>query len=158
MEEIPTDFSLAGAQRWAAAGQIEAWVHAYLGQQPWANAPLSEGLKRQPRYWVGPTAVRLDNMDRTTGPEPGMRYRQSPKGWEEHVEAIREALDPDTLPPLMGYTNDGRHRNADGTFRFLLADGNHRHEALVRYGETHAQALLWFESEADRKAFLKERT
>ena len=47
-------------------------------------------------------------------------------------------------PPLLAEYQDGR---------LLLQDGNHRYEALVRAGETHAWVLVWFDNPEDRDAY-----
>ena len=51
-------------------------------------------------------------------------------------ESLDDGWEP---PPLLAEYQDGR---------LLLQDGNHRYEALVRAGETHAWTLVCFDDPA----------
>ena len=152
------DFSVRGAQRCAETGRIEHWVHTYLNTGSWANKPLSDGLKLKGRFWLGPTPVRLDNIDRLCGPEEDMIYREPLAQWERRLSQMQASIeDLLDLPPLIVNTVNGSLRNGDGTFRFVIADGSHRLEALKRMGEECFYVLIWFETLAQRQAYLRER-
>jgi hypothetical protein len=56
-------------------------------------------------------------------------------------ESIDDGWEP---PPLIAEWQDGR---------LLLQDGNHRHEALVRAGETFAWTLVYFPTLEARDRF-----
>ena len=135
MESTPlpclSDFSFHGAQQCADAGRIEAWIHAYLNTGYWANLPLSDGLKLKERFWVGPILVRVDNIDRVTGPEEEMPYREPQEQWDRRLLEIQRTMKAlADLPPLIVNAKNGTHRNEDGTYRFIIADGSHRLQAL----------------------------
>ena|SRR5689334_1748762 len=137
--ERPYDFSVRGARDAAAAGLIEAWVDAFLTNEgPGSNLPMALGLKRQQRWWIGPVRVPLASLTRICGPEPQMEYQTTRDAWEAHVSEIAAAAsDPEALPPLI-LEYRGQY--------LALCDGNHRHEALRRRGETHAWSLVWCNS------------
>jgi hypothetical protein len=82
------NFTVASAQEYAAAGRLEAWIHCYLNTGPWANEPLSQGLKLQQRWWRGPLEVGLADLDRVVGPEPGREYQVTPGNWEERTRQL----------------------------------------------------------------------
>jgi hypothetical protein len=130
------DFSVRGARSAAAAGLIHDWVDAFLrNDRHGANLPMAAGLAKQRRWWIGPVRVPLSSLTRICGPEPEMEYRTTRESWEAHVSEIANAAeDSERLPPLiLEYRDTG----------LSLRDGNHRHEALRRRGETHAWALVW---------------
>ena len=133
------DFSVRGARDAAAAGLIHEWVDAFLTNDRYgANLPMAVGLAKQRRWWIGPVRVPLSSLTRICGPEPEMEYRTTLESWESHVSEIANAAsDSEQLPPLIL-----EYRRT----HLSLRDGNHRHEALRRRGETHAWALVWCNS------------
>jgi hypothetical protein len=135
------EFTVSGARHAAAAGQLDDWVHAFLTNDGWgSNHPMAVGLRKQRRWWMGPVLVPLASLTRICGPEPEMQYRTTVDGWEARVSAIgATASFPELLPPLIL-----EHKE----HRLVLCDGNHRHEALRRHGETSAWSVVWFNSEA----------
>jgi hypothetical protein len=141
-------YDVASAKKYAADGQIEAWIHAYLMEGDWANPGLSEGLKLQPRYWVGPVEVPLDDLVRTCGPEPDVSFPVDPDGWELKVTLLaRNIQSPADLPPVIAEYLQGI---------LYVRDGNHRHEALRRYGADRCWVLIWHNSEEDWKKHMVE--
>jgi hypothetical protein len=139
------DFSVRGARAAATAGQLEAWVHAFLTNAgPGANVPMAIGLRKQRRWWIGPIAIPLGSLVRICGPEPDMEYRTTPDAWEAKVSAIAAAAtDPESLPPLILMFHEAG---------LMLCDGNHRHEALRRRGYAHGWALIWSNSEPEHQS------
>jgi hypothetical protein len=134
-------YDVASAKKHAADGQIEAWVDAYLAEGDWANAGLSEGLKLQTRYWVGPIEMALDDLVRTCGPEPNMPFQVDAAGWELKVTLLAGSIqDPADLPPVIAEYLQGI---------LYIRDGNHRHEALRRYRANRCWVLIWYNSEKD---------
>ena len=61
-------------------------------------------------------------------------------------ESLDEGWRP---PPLLAEYQGGR---------LLLQDGNHRFEALVRAGETHAWTLVYFDTRRDLDEFRATQT
>jgi hypothetical protein len=102
MTDFLTRYNLASVRQFAAMGQLETWIHAYLNDGEWANPGLSEGLTLQQRYWLGPLEMALDQLVRTCGPEPEMPHQVALDSWERRVENIAGQLEhPDDLPPLI---------------------------------------------------------
>jgi uncharacterized ParB-like nuclease family protein len=156
--ELLRDFSVRGAARCAEAGVLEEWIHAYLRTGHWANLALSDGLKLEERFWVGPAEVRLDDVDQPCGPGSDKRFREPEEKWERKIaELLGSISDVLDLPPLIVSSGNGTFRNPDGTVRFLVADGCHRLEALRRMGRERVHVLAWFETEAQRTEYLRER-
>lgn len=96
---------------------------------------------------MGPVEVRLDNVDRKCGPEEEMAFREPAEQWERRLAELQASIcNVLDLPPLIAEGMGGTLRNEDGTFRFLVADGTHRLEALRRLGRESFHMLVWFET------------
>lgn len=130
-------FNLLTAQEYAAAGCLEEWIHAYLTTGAWANHGLSDGLKLQQRYWLGPLALPLASLNRVCGPEPEMEYIEPVDGWEQRIRILMQNIQAlEDVPPFIIH-----HQANDLSIR----DGNHRHEALRRLGYESCYVLLWYD-------------
>jgi hypothetical protein len=78
----------------------------------------------------------VERLARLAGPEDEAVCDIEPEEWEGDVSAMQDSLDDGwEPPPLLAEWQDDR---------LLLQDGNHRFEALVRAGETHAWTLVYF--------------
>jgi hypothetical protein len=69
------EYTLASALEYSEKGNIEEWVHGFLlgiGK----NKELSDGLKKQKRFWIGPIRIELNKLVRCCGPEEGMKYAE----------------------------------------------------------------------------------
>lgn len=143
----PNKFSPDSALAYARDGRIEEWVHDFLLAQG-NNPALSEGLKKQKRYWYGPAEITLNKLQRTAGPEPEMPYRsQSEESWKQKIGGIKDHFQKGgSLPPLIAEYNDGQ---------LVLRDGNHRQGALSQHGEDSYWTIVWFNSEEDEEEFKK---
>ena len=128
------DRTLSCALRYAEAGRIEEWVHAYL-RTDGRNVPMSDGLNLAPRVWIGPVKIPLSILTRICGPEEDMIWRVDREGFEKRTvwleEEIRNGAD---LPPVIV------HCTAEG---LELNDGNHRLEAYRRMGIPEGYAVFW---------------
>jgi hypothetical protein len=134
------DFAPAGALRAARDGQIEGWLHAFLTSSG-NNIPLSEGLKRDPRWYLGPLSFPLNLLTRCLGPEQGMEYPVSVARWEKKTAAMCASLSRGWEPPplLAMYCDDGM---------LSVRDGNHRHGALTQRGVRAYWTIFWFNNAA----------
>lgn len=131
------EFTLTTAQQYASSNQLEDWIHAYLSTGEWSNMGLSNGLKLQKRWWMGPVEVPLESLIRCGGPEPHLEYRMNPADWERRVTAIATTLDDvKDLPPLIVQYRSGE---------YSIRDGNHRHEAIKRKGWLTCWVLIWYD-------------
>ena len=137
-------FDVPTALDYAQRGEIEAWIHAYLLAGDWANPALSNGLKLQRRWWIGPLELSLNALARSLGPEPGMEYQVTPENWDERTGRIAASLaDPLTVPPLLVEYRSGE---------LSVRDGNHRHGAMARKGWSTAWVIIWYNSEEAYRA------
>ncbi|MGB1289278.1 MAG: chromosome partitioning protein ParB [Aggregatilineales bacterium] len=133
------NFNLKTAQQYANIDDTETWIHAYLNAGDWRNSGLSDGLKLQKRWWIGPVSVPLSLLIRCCGPEPEMAYQQPLDSWENRVSNIQKTLTTvEALPPLIATYDAGT---------YSLRDGNHRHEAMRRNGWTHCYTFIWYNDE-----------
>ncbi|MBN1373120.1 MAG: ParB N-terminal domain-containing protein [Anaerolineaceae bacterium] len=129
----------------ARRGQIEAWVHEFLlgvGR----NLPFSEGLKRQPRFWLGPLEIPLDALEICCGPDPDLEYVVDADGFERHVTSMADSLAKGWKPaPLIASYDAGK---------LSIRDGNHRYAALRRSGVERYWVVVWFNSPEEQRSYM----
>lgn len=140
LPELPP-FNLASAQVYAETGHLSEWIHRYLTDSSHhnPNVPLSEGLKREMRWWVGPLELPLADIERVCGPEEGMEYRVDAAGWERYMTMLVASFTRlEDFPPLIIFHDDNGH--------MTIRDGNHRHAAFTRMGLQTCYVFIWFNS------------
>jgi len=140
-------FSLASAMAAADVSDeaIAVWVGDFLASRGSDNAVLAAALAQAPHWWFGPIELPVTELERLAGPEDETLCDIDPEEWEDDVDAMQDSIDDGWKPPpLLAEWQSGR---------LLLQDGNHRYEALVRAGETHAWTLVYFPSLAERDGF-----
>jgi len=131
------DFSAAEALDFAKRGLLESWIHEFLTTSG-KNEKLSTGLKKQKRFFIGPKKIYLNSMRRVCGPEKGMKFRESQERWEKRVKRILSGLKRNwEMPPFIVMCKRGK---------LLIADGNHRYEALRRRGFKKYWTIIWHDS------------
>ncbi len=137
--------SLASARQYAAAGQLEEWVHTYLLSDG-HNKAFSDGLKLFERYYLGPVSMPLALFERCCGPEEHMKFRVQEQWFDKHVEELMQVIEDNVdLPPLIVNYVDNH---------FELNDGNHRHEAYARLGIPAYDVIIWCTEKAAYQEFL----
>jgi hypothetical protein len=138
-------FDLASARRAAEHDQTALWVGDFLASRGSDNAVLASALAQREHWWLGPISLPLDHLTRLAGPEDDALVPVADAEWEHDVsemeESVEEGWEP---PPLLAEFQDGK---------LLLQDGNHRYEALVRAGASHAWVLVYFDNPEARDAF-----
>lgn len=136
--------TLTSAKEYTSLGKLEEWVHAYLLSDG-NNKGFSDGLKLTERYFFGLANMPLALFSRCCGPEPEMKYRVHPGGFERKVNALAEAVQngADLPPMIVQYANGG----------FELNDGNHRFEAYHRVGVAEATVVVWITEKEDYDEF-----
>lgn len=133
----------ASVQRHAAKGHVEEWVHTYLAGERWANPGLSEGLRKQKRWWNGPLEMDLERLRRVVGPEPPMEYHRDEEGWYRDLRALADSLGgPLSIPPLIA-------EYKEGDLDLRLADGNTRYGAMTLLGWATCWVIIWYNAEED---------
>jgi hypothetical protein len=138
-------YSLRSAFDAADHDDLARWVGDFLASRVSDNAVLAAGLAQRRHWWLGPLLVPVEALVRLAGPEDDALCEVEPDEWERDVEAMEGSVEKGwEPPPLLAEYRDGQLR---------LHDGNHRYEALVRAGETHAWVLVWFDDETERERF-----
>jgi hypothetical protein len=135
--------------RAAAEDHLAEWVCDFLASPGSDNAALAVAVAFEPKWWLGPIRVDLDDLYRMAGPEADddiVVPIEEPE-WEAGLRVMGESLNSGWEPPPLLVSI------RDGTLR--IEDGNHRHEALRRAGHTHAWAIVWFDDEADRTRYVE---
>jgi hypothetical protein len=136
-------FDVPTALRFAAYGNLEAWILAYLTYES-PNSGLVYHLQDNPHWWRGPLQLPLTSLTRCCGPERGMKYPTSWAEWEYTIPKLAAGLtDLQALPPLIVEYQAGQ---------YLIHDGNHRYEAIRRKRWPMAWVVIWYNSEADYAA------
>lgn len=144
------DFDTRAAIEFARLGRLEEWVHHYLNAGFWRNTGLSEGLKRQKRWWRGPIELPLSTLTRCVGVEPGLEYPVSTEYWEKRMADMIASIQanrsgPLDMPPLIAsYSPD-----LPTPTHLSVRDGNHRLGAYERLGWPGAYTLIWYNSEEE---------
>ena len=129
----------------AGEDALARWVGAFLASRGSNNATLAAALAQDRHWWMGPVQVPLSELVRLAGPEDEALCAVEPDEWQGDVDAMQDSLDGGWQPPpLLAEYQDGR---------LLLQDGNHRYEALVRAGRTHAWTLIFFSDPHERDEF-----
>ncbi len=140
------DFSTGGARSAADAGALADWVAAFLSSPGSDNAALAAQLTEQPRWWLGPVQVRIDELARLAGPPGAPALAEVDEDdWRDDVDELSDKVRDgyDTPPVIVTYRDD----------QMKLEDGNHRVEALRRAGREHAWAVVGFDRPEDREGF-----
>ena len=143
-------FDTRTALEYAQQGRLEEWIHPYLKAGTWKNLGLSEGLKRQPRWWRGPLKLPLSDLARCLGVEEGMEYSVSQAYWEGRMAGLIENIQssgagPLDMPPLIAAYDP----NLATPAHLSVRDGNHRLGAYERLGWPSAWVLIWYNSEEE---------
>lgn len=137
MKHKPLEYSpsLSSAGEFSRAGRLEGWVLAYLESEDGHNLPFAQGLRREPRVYLGPLPLPLDRLERCSGPEPDMKFPAQPQDFENRVVAMAAFLGAGgELPPVVVNAAGGR---------FIVNDGSHRVAAYQRLGRKSCHAILW---------------
>jgi hypothetical protein len=143
-------FDLASARQAAEHDETALWVGDFLASRGSDNAVLAAALAQREHWWLGPISLPLDALTRLAGPEDDALVPVADKEWEHDVSEMEESVEDGwEPPPLLAEFQNGR---------LLLQDGNHRYEALVRAGASHAWVLIYFDNPDEREAFSRRAT
>ena len=129
---------------------VTSWATGSRGSlpAPAATTPyLAERLsEQQPRWWLGPVQVPLDQLNRLAGPpgDPVLRAVDDDY-WRDDVDDLAQRIEGglEPAPVIVTYRDD----------QLMLEDGNHRVEALRRAGVDQAWAVIGFEDPEQRDRF-----
>lgn len=139
-------FDLQSAVRAGAEGLLGFWVGEFLASPGSDNAALAGAFATRDGCWFGPVRFELARLTPMAGPNADeVVVPVAEDEWEHDLHRMTDALDHGWHPPpLLVSAHDGG---------FFLEDGNHRHAALRRAGETHGWAVVWFPTEDERAEF-----
>ena len=138
--EIIKKFSPYEAIEYSKKGLIEEWVHYFLNTAG-KNTGLSDGLKKQKRYWAGPVEINLNRLARCCGPEKNMEFPETIDNWEKKINEMRSTIRTGWIvPPLIV-----EYRGSELSIR----DGNHRYDALIREKIKKYWVIIWYNSMED---------
>jgi len=142
------EFSVEAARQAAERGELDQWVKEFLCSPGSDNAALGEQLTDPPRHWLGPLELPIDQLHRLAGP-PGAPVIEEidEDEWRDDVEDLAEKIDDDEFDPPPVIVS---HRRG----QLVLEDGNHRVEGLRRAGIDLTWAVVAFDDEAERDAFV----
>ncbi|WIV12711.1 chromosome partitioning protein ParB [Proteiniborus sp. MB09-C3] len=139
--------TLSEAFEYSKRDKIEEWIHMFLHDEG-DNFELSDGLKLEKRFFIGPIKIPLKLFERCCGPEENIKYKIDEIGFNERVcSIINRYKDGWDMPPLIINYCKGK---------FVLNDGNHRYEALVRSYITEYYAIVWITDYEDYQRFNTE--
>jgi len=141
-------FDLASARAAAAEGRIAEWVGEFLASPGSDNATLAAGLAQRRHWWLGPLQLPVADLTRLAGPEPSIECPIDPEDWNDEVELMNEELDEGWEPPPLLAQWSPEYQ------ALLVQDGNHRLEALLREGASHAWVIAWFDDPDERDRFV----
>lgn len=146
-ENLPFFPHAISARQYSQEGLLEEWIHTYLLYER-RNKEFSDGLYLVPRQYMGPLAMPLSLLTRSSGPEEHMKWRVHPIVWEEKVAERQQLIrQRQLLPPLIvNYSEEG----------FELNCGSPLYEALVREEIPYFPVIVWCSSEAEMQAFVKK--
>lgn len=125
----------SSAIEFAQNNSLEEWVHLFLCNEG-NNQSFSDGLRLEPRKYLAPKLMNLDQFERCCGPEDGMKFQIPFAGFDTNVNAIinkYKSGDWDMPPLIINCTN--------GIYE--LNDGNHRLEALQRLKIKEFWVIIW---------------
>jgi hypothetical protein len=138
--EIIKKFSPHDAIEYSKKGLVEEWVHNFLNTTG-QNIELSDGLKKQKRYWTGPVEINLNKLKRCCGPEKNMEFHEPVVNWEKRINEMCSAIRTGWIvPPLIV-----EYRRNELSIR----DGSHRYEALIREKIKKYWVIIWYNTIED---------
>jgi hypothetical protein len=141
-------FSIESARLAARRGELDAWVAAFLRSPGSDNAVLAAELDQGKVSWCGPLRLRFDELHRLAGPPDQPTLAPLTDDDQATVEEMGDSIDDGwDAPPLVVSYRDSQ---------LVVEDGNHRIEGLRRCGFSDYWAVVGFDDDDQRQAFLAE--
>lgn len=117
-------FTLQTALQARDNNTLEQWVQDYLYNEG-QNKGLADSFKKESISY-SLCEYHLLKLKRIMGPENNMKFFESEDVWEKRIQELQaKIVKGETMPPLI-VTNLWSENE--------IADGAHRHEALLRQG------------------------
>jgi hypothetical protein len=144
---IDPEYSTDGARAAAARDELGDWVARFLCSPGSDNAVLAHALTEQPRAWLGPVQIPLDQLHRLAGPpDQPVLTPVDDEEWRDDVDDLARRIKDGHEPAPVIASHKGDH--------LMLEDGNHRVEALRRAGVTEAWTVIGFAEPEERDRFI----
>lgn len=124
-------------------GRLIEWVQEYLKTEK--NYGLASALKKHTATMVDIVEFPLAELKKIEGPEPEPD-RESLDQWEKRVSTIEALINQGYEPPPLIVT--------DYWQPLEIADGNHRHEALLRNGIKKYWTIFFIQDEVNKQKLL----
>jgi ParB-like nuclease family protein len=141
------EYTTETARQAAARDELGQWVADFLASPGSDNAPLAELLSEPPRVWIGPVEVPLEQLHRLAGPSGHPVLEEvDDEEWRDDVDDLARRIEDGLEPAPVVVT----HKDDE----LVVEDGNHRIEALRRAGVRCSWAVICFDDEATRDAFV----
>lgn len=134
----PTSESALLAKQHSRLGE---WVQNLLHSE--GNDELAKSLAQEKPIAIEMIEFPLVQLKRIEGPEENEEHRLSPDVWEEQVKKLAKKIKDGYKPAPLIVT--------DFWNQFELADGNHRHEAMLRVGMKTYWTIFFIKHEAGKK-------
>jgi hypothetical protein len=138
---------LAGAIAAGKNKKLFEWTITYL-QTEERNKELLEIIQKRKIVKAELIEFPLSRLERVTGPQNGETEPESLPQWLKRVKALEEAINNRHLPPPIIVT--------DFWQELIIADGNHRHEALLKCGFTTYWTIFLLENHSSADKLLKK--
>lgn len=125
-------------------GTLSKWTQELLQSE--GGVGLANALKSERTVAVEMLNFPLSLLKKIEGPEEQVENRLSPDVWEKNVQRLTDLIKHGYSPAPLIVT--------DFWNKFEIADGNHRHEALVRAGIKSYWTIFFIKHPAGQKYIL----
>lgn len=82
--------TLSSAAEFSQEGKLEEWVLRYLNSEDGHNLPFAQGLRQEPRVYLGPYLLPIGRLERCSGLEPDIEFPAHPVDFENRVRVMEE--------------------------------------------------------------------
>ena len=130
-----SNFLLASAIAAKENNTILEWTIAYLQRQE-KNIGIVEDVKKRNIIRAELIKYPLSKLERINGLQNGETEPETLQFWLKRVNAIEDAIKKNEMPPPIIVTDFWQELG--------IADGNHRHEALLKQGFTEYWTIFLF--------------
>jgi hypothetical protein len=142
------EFSIDSARLAEQQGRLDAWVAEFLSSPGSDNPVLAEELRSHKRSWCGPVRLRFDDLHRLAGPPDQPTLAPMTDDDLDTVEEMGDSIEDgwEAPPLIVSYRNS----------QLVVEDGNHRIEGLRRCGHREYWAVVGFDDDDQRQAFMAD--
>lgn len=125
-----------------------AWVQGFLRGEG-GNIKLADTLLRYCEYACGPVDYPLDQAVGIIGPTKEYKFFEEETSFNARINEMVASIENGWKPAPLILTNIWEDY-------MEIADGGHRHRALLRAGYQRYSAILYFRDEASKEKYRNE--